>query len=322
MALTEGGKLMGVTEIQGELRKIQTQLSELELQLEEMKPKANEENQEKYKKINIIAEKYQIKNKALLSAKEDVRTNYVLCLGFLTTSNKNHIYDKLLFLMRIAAGIDAYHDSEQLYQDITLFNKNDWDNSLQFLEKYRYSLITDALILMTLKSNEKEEKLSSIVEVAEIFGVSKEDLTVCAMVAKAVVTDNFDILDGVSIQRENKWNSKFLHYIPEKWLIKRRKECVFKDSSFTGIYSFLGSGEVVFNRSNSKRIENGSVVREGKSLIWKKDNVTSVVRAKKDGVVYFIDARKEKDDYSPIKTYVVSYFDDYDLFCKWYEAQK
>ena len=61
MALIEGGKSMGVTEIQGELRKIQTQLSALELQLEDMKPKANEENQEKYKKINTIAEKYQIK---------------------------------------------------------------------------------------------------------------------------------------------------------------------------------------------------------------------------------------------------------------------
>ena len=51
MALIEGGKSMGVTEIQGELRKIQTQLSALELQLEDMKPKANEENQEKYKKL-------------------------------------------------------------------------------------------------------------------------------------------------------------------------------------------------------------------------------------------------------------------------------
>lgn len=332
MALIEGGKSMGVTEIQGELRKIQTQLSELELQLEDMKPKANEEGQEKYKKINIIAEKHQIKNKALLSAKEDVRINYVLCLGFLTMSNKNHIYDKLLFLMRIAAGIDAYHDSEQLYQDIILFNKNDWDNSLKFLEKYRYPLITDALILKTLKNNAKEEKLSSIVEVAEIFGLSKEELTVCAMVAKAVVTDDFDILDDVSIQMENKWNSKFLHYIPEKWLIKGRKECVFKDSSFTGRYRFLESGEYVFDksksgeyvfdRSNSKRIANGSVVREGQSLIWKKDDAKSAVRAKKDGVVYFIDAGKEKDDYSPIKTYVVSYFDDYDLFCKWYGTQK
>ena len=285
-----------------------------------MKPKANEENQEKYKKINTIAEKYQIKNKALLSAEEDVRTNYVLCLGFLTTSNKNHIYDKLLFLMRIASGIEAYHDSEQLYQDITLFNKNDWDNSLQFLEKYRYSLITDALILMTLKSNEKEEKLSSIVEVAEIFGLSKEELTVCAMVAKAVVTDDFDILNKIPVPTENKWNSRFIHYIPKTWLAARRKKCEL------GFKSGLVDNRTLLNmltsNSNSLRLKNGTVVKEGTPLVWLKYNDKMSACAPKDGVVYFIDAGKEKNDYSPIEAYVVNYFDDYDLFCKWYEAQK
>lgn len=313
---------MGVTEIQGELRKIQTQLSELELQLEDMKPKANEESQEKYKKINTIAEKYQIKNKALLSAEEDVRTNYVLCLGFLTMSNKNHIYDKLLFLMRIAKGIEAYHDSEQLYQDIALFNKNDWDNSLQFLEKYRYSLITDALILMTLKSNEREEKLSSIVEVAEIFGLSKEDLTVCAMVTKAVVTDDFDILSKIPVPTENKWNSRFTHYIPKTWLATRRTKCGIGFKGGSGLFEAITNLNMLPSNSNSIRLKNGSVVKKGTPLVWLKYNDKMSACAPKDGVVYFVDAGKEKNDYSPIETYVVSYFDDYDLFCKWYEAQK
>ena len=316
MALIEGGKLMGVTEIQGELRKIQTQLSELELQLEDMKPKSGEENRETYKKINMIAEKYQIKNKALCFAEEDVRTNYVLCLGFLTMSDKNHIYDKLLFLMRIAEGINAYHDSEKLYQDITLFNQNRWENSLLILKNYRYSLIVDGLILSTLKqSNEKQ--LIMIAEVAEIYGISAAELQVCAMVAKAVITENFDILDQI-----NKWNSIFLHYIPGKWLVDRREKCEWV--GLEGISPFaIAMYATMADKSNMTRINCKSAVIKGEKVCSIKDAQEVVCKyARKDGIVYHVDQQEKNETKQKFDTYIVSYFDDYELFCEWYKNKK
>lgn len=289
-----------------------------------MKPKAKAEEVEQYKKINQIAENHKIKNKPLLTSDFTVRKSYVCSLGHLLLKRMNEKYESLLFLTRIAKGIQCYEDVEQLYQDVISYDEKNWEDSLMLLKEHRYSFIVDMLILANLNKTQEENHLNLVADIAEILEVPENDLQVCAMVALAVLTDNFYILDQVPEQVKNKWNSKFTHYIPAKWLAERRIKCVQKQNMSTNFedilkFSFLKNWNT---RMLSERISSGVTVKKGTPLIWPKGAAESAICAPKNGVVYFVDAEKEKNAGSFIDTYVVSYFDDYDMFCQWYKSKK
>lgn len=310
---------MGLTEIQAKIRNIELQLSDLESEIEQMKPKAKAEEIEQYKKINQIAENHKIKNKPLLTSDFTVRKSYVCSLGHLLLKRMNEKYEGLLFLTRIAKGIQCYEDVEQLYQDVIAYDEKTWEDSLMLLKEHKYSFLVDMLILANLNKTKEENHLNLIADIAEILEVPEKDLQVCAMVALAVLTNNFYILDQVPEQAKNKWNSKFTHYISAKWLAERRTKCVQKQEfSFANIYSFAKWN----TRMLSERISSGATVKKGTPLIWPKGAAESAICAPKNGVVYFVDAEKEKNAGSFIDTYVVSYFDDYDMFCQWYKSKK
>lgn len=293
-----------------------------------MKPKAKAEEIEQYKKINQIAENHKIKNKLLLAANIETRKYYVCCLGHLFLKKVDDKYESLLFLARIAKGIHCYEDSGELYQDCIMYNENDWKDSIQSLKEHRFSFVVDMLILANLNKYKKDNSLEIIADIAEILAVSESEMQVCGMVAKAVLTDNYNILDRVPEQMKNKWNSQFVHYIPGKWLTQRRTKCVREqrkeDSFMSSILdmSFLDSYTKWNTRMLSERIASGAVVKKGTPLIWPKGAAERAICAPEKGVVYFIDAEKEKSNISYIDTYVVSYFDDYDMFCQWYKSKK
>ena len=287
-----------------------------------MKPKAKAEEIEQYKKINQIAENHKIKNKLLLAANIEIRKYYVCCLGHLFLKNLDDKYESLLFLTRIAKGIHCYDDVDQLYQDCVMFNENDWRDSMQLLKEHRFSFIVDMLIFANLNKCKKDNPLAMIVDIAEMLDVSESELQICGMVAKAVLTDNYNILDQVPEQMKNKWNSQFIHYIPGKWLAQRRTKCVREQRKEDLFMSFVDLYAKWNTRMLSERISSGAVVKKGTPLIWPKGAVERAICAPEKGVVYFIDAEKGQNNISYIDTYVVSYFDDYDMFCQWYKSKK
>lgn len=310
-----------MTEIQAKIRNIELQLSDLESEIAQMKPKAKEEEVEQYKKINQIAENHKIKNKLLLAVNVETRKYYVCCLGHLFLKKSDAKYESLLLLTRIAKGIHCYEDAGQLYQDCIMYNENDWKDSVQSLKEHRFSFVVDMLILANLNKSEKDNSLGMIADIAEILNVSESELQVCGMVAKAVLTNNFDILDQVPEQVKNKWNSQFIHYIPGKWLAQRRIKCL---PEMQAGFPFVWVNPVTKwnTRTLSERISSGAIVTKGKSLIWPKGATENAICAPKNGIVYFIDAKMEQSNISYIDTYVVSYFDDYDMFCQWYKSKK
>ena len=324
---------MNLTELQMQLRSVEEQMAELQTEIEKMKPKPESEKKLIYNKITKLAQKYPIENKRSFNISEVVAKAYVSCLAHIIVADEDKIYDKLLYLTRIAYGMGLNASADDIILMGMDFDKNDFENACVELKDIKYAFLTDALILVNINEQASEDAFALIADMAQALGCDKEDVRAAGFVAKAVLKNDFYILDKMPAPSKNTWQGQLRQYIPDEWLASKRIQC---GEIITQIYNTLSLVE-----QQPCMIDNilkaGSIVRRGEELVvykkaiygnsfWSRLTVmkwdNKQIYSPCDGIVFFIEKNKFDSLSSNTKTiwsvYVVSYFDDYESLYKWH----
>ncbi len=310
---------MNLAELQNELRAIGNKVNELETAVAQMKPKTENEMADMYKAITNLAIRHPLTGRGLDEAGENARNMYIKILAGMVFCEEDFREERLLYIARIAAGIRGESFSlEQIIAQGSGLDETDMENMCADMEPVRDYFLLDAFTVANICGKASEKILSILAEFVTVFDCSHEDVAVFAAVSRGMLTEDFDGLDAIGCEVAQKWSGKFRGIIPEQWLVERRVLCgrYFKDR-------FIVS---------SKR-DAGTVVYKGEKLVLLEKKVSkktyydrifqsiSTISTQKDGVVYFIEdaIRDNKGRFEEfVKVYVVSGFDNYADFCRWY----
>lgn len=312
---------MNLTDLQVELRKIEEQLSSLETEIDKMKPKKKEEFQIPYREIVRLAKQYPIYNKKLTKESRIVQKEYVCALAYISLLEESNLNEKLLYISRIALGVELDMTLEDIHRAGVEYNKEDLDQACMDMKQCSYSFVIDALILANIAGETQENMYSAIADIANFLECTKEEMCGMSYVAKAVLLQNYDILEHPPVP-SNQYAGKFTSHIPEEWLVAHRKKC--KGISLRN--------KILF------QAEEGSVVQEGELLtqykpydLWRRNigrtfqNETIYsIRALSEGI--FLSSEYETQEEGIMQEYcdyfVISYFDDLIEFFEWHYSQE
>jgi len=322
---------MDLTDLQVELRSIEEHVASLQTEIEKMKPKTGKEQKEEFEKITRIAMQSPIKNTEISKINEVIQKEYIRCLSCLTVNSKGELYSKLLYLSRIAAGCREKISAEEIYQSGMEFDVDDMEKMCADFQELKYPFLVDAMILSNISGQADKKDLSVIVDMAFVLGCDRDDIEMVAKVARASLTEKFDILENVSIPEGKKWQKAFTQYIPEKWLATQRIHCgiihVLNDGSRYLEGKLQGGSTVLFYIYMESRKSNGTLVQAEEVLVKGKVYlVEKTILSPRNGMLCFvIDKDKEQlkgSDCRIEQIYVISPFDTYDALCKWHKQNK
>lgn len=270
---------MDLTELQIQLRSIEDHISALQIEIEKMKPQPEDEKNAMFENVSKIAEQFPLNNKQFPEMTAAQKKDYITCLAYITLADKNKIYEKLLYLCRLSYGMGLSISSEEILRMGMEVDKSYFNMACSELKRWRYSFLTDSLILANITEEATDATFSVIADLAKIMGCDKkEDLRVVAYVAKAVLTDNMDILLQLPVPDENLWMGQFKQHIPLSWIRSQRiycgnictelrKKANTVSSSFGDTLSSTVSADSKKPYIIKNRLQSGTVVRKGAELI-------------------------------------------------------
>lgn len=216
---------MNLTELQIQLRSIEEHISDLQVEIEKMKPQPEDEKKAMFEKITELASKYPLESRRFLkSANVDVKA-YISCLAYISLADDNKIYDKLLFLCRLSHGMGLPMASEDVFKMGLEIDEKYFDKACSELMGQKYSFLADALILVNITEEATDASFRLIADIAKIFECDKEDLRAAAMVAKAVLIEDFNVLKQIPLPSKNRWMGQFRQHIPGAWIKAQRVKC-------------------------------------------------------------------------------------------------
>lgn len=279
---------MNLTELQQELRKIETQLATLNQEIESMKPKKVEESEEEYERINRIARKNPIKIEELTKASDFQKNLYLKVLSYLIQVDCSEKIPAIQFLTRIGAGINAEKFTSQyvmqLGLQVTIADLESVIKELDFIKDY---LLVDALMLMNMGKGFTDSGSAIIADWLKAWDYSKVDREAIAQITRAFLTQNLSLLNHIQIVDDKRWQGKFWHYIPYHWIKDNRvyynrptmnmevvdekslKRGIVKKEDCIAIVNSMSAGTIVglFPKIQGKRI---LALKNGLSIIPKK----------------------------------------------------
>lgn len=349
---------MNLTELQIQLRSIEEHISDLQAEIEKMKPQPEDEKKAMFEKITELASKYPLEGRHFpKTSKVDVKA-YIFCLAYISLADDSKIYDKLLFLCRLSHSMGLLLSSEDVFRMGLEIDEKYFDKACSELKSQKYSFLADALTLVNLTEEATEASFRLIADIAKIFECEIEDLQAAAMVAKAVLIEDFNILKQIPVPSKNRWMGQFRQHIPATWIksqrVKSGEICTEQylpkngSSSVTSVDSIMADVCAILNGNINKtekyskknpcvvkkRLNAGTVVKKGEELVlyeatseinYKTIVEKSALTAPCDGIVLFIESNKNgavsehMDKF--LEVYVVSYFDDYAEFCDWHKKK-
>lgn len=216
---------MNLTELQIQLRSIEERISNLQAEIERMKPQPEDEKKAMYEKITELASKYPLESRRFQeSSIVDVKA-YISCLAYISLADDSKIYDKLLFLCRLSYGMGLPMPSEDVFKMGLEIDEKCFDKACSELKSRKYSFLADALTLVNITEEATEASFKLIADIAKIFECEREDLRVAAMVAKAVLMEDFNVLKQIPVPSKNRWMGQFKEHIPEAWIKAQRIKC-------------------------------------------------------------------------------------------------
>lgn len=306
---------MDLTELQVNLRNIEEDIGRLQTEIEKMKPKTNSAQKENFTRIDKIAKVHALQNKFLLHENDAVKKAYLTCLSYIMLADEVDIYDKLIYITRIGYGIKADLSSEDIYKAGRDMDKDYLEDSCMDLSSLKYCFIADALIVANIKGQAAASVLTLIADLAQFMQCTKADFNVITAVAKAVLTNKFDILKEIDVPLPDNrnWTKQLSIYVPKWWIVKQRVECG-KIIIYLGIFlNFIKE-----NNSFVKKQEKIAVYEEKKGFFSCSEEIC--INAYNSGILFVEKNVKKCNDfnYDQYFLYVCSYFDDYDDFCQWF----
>lgn len=262
--------------------------------------------------------------------------------GLFLLAEGSELSNGLLYLCRLARGCSFETTAEELYKRGSTFEKNDLDVLCRELSEYHYTFLVEALILVNLSAEPSPQGLACLADMAEIFHIDQEELQVLALVAKCVLTGNWDLLRTMPVPKKHRWEGKLKEYIPGQWLKKNRYSFRVYTKKFH-IYKASGGfrdhiGSIIYDGLEEKdkldtigRIEycqeNHAVIKQYDVICSyterkRNDEIKKIEKAPCNGVVRFFRRNKKKNVWNGqsamehyetdtyVDFYVVSYFDD------------
>lgn len=284
---------MNLTELQIQLRSIEEHISDLQAEIEKMKPQPEDEKKAMFEKITELASKYPLESRCFpKSSNVDVKA-YISCLAYISLADDSKIYDKLLFLCRLSHGMGLPLSSEDVFKMGLEIDEKYFDKACSELKSQKYSFLADALILVNITEEATEASFRLIADIAKIFECEKEDLRAAAMVAKAVLTEDFNVLKQIPVPSKNRWMGQFHQHIPATWIKSQRVKCgeicteqymPKSDSSSVSFFAAIianaqtGLNEMEkYSKNNpcvvKKRLNAGTVVKKGEELVLYEESV-------------------------------------------------
>lgn len=304
---------MNLTELQMQLRSIEEHISGLQMEIEKMKPQPEDKKKIMFEKITEIASKFPLQNRHFSKASMiDVR-------AYISLADDNNIYDKLLFLCRLSHGMGLKMSSEDIFKAGLDVDEKYFEKACSELKGQKYSFLTDALILVNITQQASEASFRLIADIAIIFECEKEDLRVAAMVAKAVLVEDFNILKQIFMPSKNRYMGQFRQHIPLSWIKAQRVKCgslcteqyLPKDVftlNFEALLAVYNKEIAAYNKKVNepekytkntpyivkKRLNAGTVVKKGKELVIYEEKV------KKRSANSYYSSSISKDDYETV----------------------
>ena len=283
---------MNLTELQIQLRSIEEHISNLQEEIEKMKPQPEDEKKAMFDKITELASKYPLKSGGFpKSSNVDVKA-YISCLAYISLADDSKVYDKLLFLCRLSHGMGLPMSSNDVFKMGLEIDEKYFDKACSDLKSQKYSFLTDALILVNLTEEATEASFRLIADIAKIFECEKEDLRAAAMVAKAMLTEDFTLLKQIPVPSKNRWMGQFRQHIPVTWIKSQRVKCgeicteqympKFRSNLYSSVAQFgamLPKDKLDLNEVKNnpcvvkKRLKAGAVVKKGEELISYEESV-------------------------------------------------
>lgn len=216
---------MNLTDLQVELRLIEEHIAGLHNEIENMKPKTEEQKIIDFNQITILADKNIVVNDDIKMMSEQTKKLVISSLAYIILQDKNDFYNRILYLTRLAKGSEFNVSAEDIYRYGLEFELKDIDNLIQDADEYKYTYIIESLITVNISENASSDMLSIIADIADMFGISKEELRVLGMAAKSVLIGNMDNMLNMPVPSENIWSGKLTNYLPQKWIEKNRILC-------------------------------------------------------------------------------------------------
>lgn len=296
---------MNLTELQQELRKIETQLATLNQEIESMKPKKVEESEEEYERINRIARKNPIKIEELTKASDFQKNLYLKVLSYLIQLDCSEKIPAIQFLTRIGAGINSEKFTSQyvmqLGLQVTIVDLESVIKELDFIKDY---LLVDALMLMNMGKGFTDSGSAIIADWLKAWDYSDVDREAIAQITRAFLTQNLSLLNHIQIVDDKRWQGKFWHYIPYHWIKGNRLYYDEMQGNYTG-------------KKKTGLVKKGTIIVEPKKATWYSPYSpfeSAEVKAQKKGI-FFINESSE----GRLGTHTIcitSYFDKEDLIFK------
>ena len=220
---------MTASEIQKELSSAEAWINSFQKKIKEMDPPEEKKVSKEFELIMQLAYKYPLKNPILMAACEMDKRYIIESLSFLIQIQESGRYERLLYLCRLARGIAYDKSAEDIYKLGIKVDEIEVKNFCMALEDYKYTCLVEMLIIANIPEKASEDILAFISGIAEILGCDEEELKVVATVAKARISENYDILDNIfrlsAVQMRDVWVEQLKTYIPEKWIVGRRMKC-------------------------------------------------------------------------------------------------
>lgn len=241
--------MKSIAKLQQEIRSIRNEIIKLDARLEVLDSEllnykdTPTENSE-YKRIYEIAQIMPILLHPIVKETLVVKKNYFGILMMIVTVDDSINENQLLFLQRMVMSdknnsrLDYYLSSMGAIHSEDVLLKMDE----QIKKKYGKNLVLDMLLLSGLSKGVTKSAGQVIANIATFLGILKSDLQHIVIVAKAILTQNIDIV-SVDEQQIIKMNELFGYYLSEIRGWNRRVENA-RDSMPKPTY-YVGEGKQV-----------------------------------------------------------------------------
>ena len=302
---------MNLTELQGELRSLETQIANLQSKVQEMKPTSHTKKHSDYDKITKLAKQYALDKPYLRRESAYLRKQYIACLSPFVALD-GQVYDRLLYLTRLSLGLQLPYTAEEILHMGLNTELADLDVQFHDLKPLKYSLLTDILILANCSGCASEETLALAADYAVALGCNAEDMKITAQVAKAVLKNDFNILRDLPLPKLNCWQGVFRNHIPKAWLRSQRvlqKRLLSKLQMKAGYMSFSNQLRII--RLPTK----GCLVKKDDALAeytYGASGEIQTVTATKSGIAYFEEGEDASDQKKYIDIWVYHWMDWFD----------
>ena len=274
---------LNLTELQKELQNLQEHISKLYFEIEKMKPQSEDAQKEKFDTVTRLAIRYPISLSSISDIGEYCQKEFVKCLAYLILVDEDELYNRLLYLCRIAFGCKLKMSAEDIYKSGLEFETKDMEILCTELQEYKYTYLIEAFILANLSEKHSVSMMKVIADMAVLLGCDKEEVYVLSQVAKSRLSGNMYIMKDIPLLSKDRWSGKLDDYISKDWLVSQRKKCISicteynvgskGTGTFRTVKSLAGSGETLqyydkYRTCTVKdRQESGTIVKMGDTIL-------------------------------------------------------